>query len=276
MEVTPIMAHARGGGNWALGPPSAERRAFGARASLRSAGRLRRRGGFGQDYLLFILDDGIVVSRSERDDAMDVDGVSPALRERLGAEATVGLLALLEASRQKWAADVTNQAVERFERHLTQGIGVLRDEMREGHAALRTEIGAMREDQAALRTEVGAMREDQTALRTEIGAVDASVRAEISLLRTEMRDGDATLRTEMREGHAVLRTEIREGDAAVRLELRDMSVTIGREIAALGATLRKEMADQRVELFKWSFAFWFGQIVTLGGLMTLLFRRFVS
>jgi len=167
---------------------------------------------------------------------MEVTEVSPALRERLGADATVGLLALLETSRQEWSAadaeasaaeaEVMSQAVERFEQQLTQQLG---------------------------------------ELRVEIRAIDASLREEISLLRTEMREGDAALRT-----------EIREGDAALRLELRDTGVTLVREIAALGATLRKEMADHRVELFKWSFAFWFGQIVTLGGLMTLLFRTFLS
>lgn len=161
---------------------------------------------------------------------MDVMAVSPALRQRLGADATVGLLALLEASRQEWSTEVTSKAVEPFEQQLAQQLGGLRAEIRD-----------------------------------EIRAVDASLREEISLLRTEMRDGDAALRSEMREG-----------DAALRLELRDTGVTLVREIAAVGATLRKEMADQRVELFKWSFGFWFGQIVTLGGLMTLLFRTFLS
>ena len=56
---------------------------------------------------------------------MEVTAVSPALRERLGADATVGLLALLEASRQEWSAadaeasareaEMTSQAVARLE-----------------------------------------------------------------------------------------------------------------------------------------------------------------
>lgn len=36
--------------------------------------------------------------------------------------------------------------------------------------------------------------------------------------------------------------------------------------------LREEMATTRVEMFKWSFLFWVGQVVTLGGLIVLLFR----
>jgi len=171
---------------------------------------------------------------------MEVEDVSPSLRERLGPDATVGLLALLEASRVEWAQDVTNQAVERFERELTRQIGGLRSELRQECTALRAE-----------------MREGDAALRTEIRALDAA------------------LRTEIREGDAALRLELREGDAAIRLEVRDMGVAIVREIAALGSTLRNEIADQRAELFKWSFAFWFGQFVGLGGLMAILLRSFL-
>ena len=135
---------------------------------------------------------------------MEVGDVSPALRERLGPEATVGLLALLEDSREEWAQDVTNQAVERFERELTRQIGGLREEMREG----------------------------------------------VTSLRADLRQVETTLRADMREGDAALRLEMREGDAAIRLELR----------------------EQRAEWLKWSFAFWFGQFVGLGGLMAILLR----
>jgi hypothetical protein len=149
---------------------------------------------------------------------MEVEDVSPALRERLGPDATVGLLALLESSRKDWAQDVTNQAVERFERELTRQIGGFREEM----------------------------RQSITSLRADLREVEATLRA-------EMRDGDAALRLEMREGDAAIRLEMREGDAAIRLEMR----------------------DQRVELLKWSFAFWVAQFVSVGGLMAILLRSFL-
>jgi hypothetical protein len=138
---------------------------------------------------------------------MEVGDVSLALRERLGADATVGLLALLDASREEWAPEVTNQAVERFERELTRQIGGLREELRQG----------------------------------------------ITSLRADLREAEATLRAEMRDGDAALRLEMREGDAAIRLEMR----------------------DQRVELLKWSFAFWVAQFVSVGGLMAILLRSFL-
>ena len=55
-----------------------------------------------------------------------LETVSPALQERLGADATIGLLALLEASKREWGADVTDQAVLRFERRLTEETSLLR------------------------------------------------------------------------------------------------------------------------------------------------------
>lgn len=36
--------------------------------------------------------------------------------------------------------------------------------------------------------------------------------------------------------------------------------------------IRKEMADLRVELLRWSFAFWIGQVAATAGLMALLIR----
>ena len=156
---------------------------------------------------------------------MEGTDVSPVLRERLGPDASLELLALLEDFCVAWSSHVTNQTLERFERQLTHQIGGFRDDLREGEASLHTE-----------------MRVLETSLRAELSAV---------------------------------RDEVREGHVSLRLEMRDIGATIVRETTTLGSTLRREMAEQRVELLKWSFAFWFGQIVALGGLMTVLFRRFL-
>ena len=119
---------------------------------------------------------------------------------------------------------MVNQAVERVERQLLHQLGGFRDDLREGEAALHTELRVL----------------------------EASLRAELSAARTEMR----------------------EGHTALRVEMRDIRVAIVREIATLDTALRKEMAGQRADLLKWSLAFWFGQFVGLGGLMTVLFRTF--
>lgn len=75
-------------------------------------------------------------------------GVSAALSERLGREATDGLLELVESSRREWAAQVLSIATERFERRLTQEISTLRvdftRELHQGLATVRQEITAVR------------------------------------------------------------------------------------------------------------------------------------
>ena len=38
------------------------------------------------------------------------------------------------------------------------------------------------------------------------------------------------------------------------------------------SAIRKEMAEQRVELLRWSFLFWLGQIAAMGGMFTLMAR----
>jgi len=44
------------------------------------------------------------------------------------------------------------------------------------------------------------------------------------------------------------------------------------EIAQLRSDLREDMSSLRVELLRWAFLFWVGQIVSIGGLMALLLR----
>lgn len=47
---------------------------------------------------------------------------------------------------------------------------------------------------------------------------------------------------------------------------------LAEALSDLKLGLREEMATTRVEMFKWSFLFWIGQVVTLGGLMILVLR----
>ena len=73
---------------------------------------------------------------------------------------------------------------------------------------------------------------------------------EVAGLRVDMARGHATVREEMARGHATLR----------------------EEIAEQGAALRVEIATSRVELLKWSFLFWMGQVAAVGGLMAILLK----
>ena len=57
---------------------------------------------------------------------MRVNSVAPALRERLGHEATVGLLELVDTDRSEREDRVLSIAVERFERRLAEELASLR------------------------------------------------------------------------------------------------------------------------------------------------------
>jgi hypothetical protein len=50
-------------------------------------------------------------------------------------------------------------------------------------------------------------------------------------------------------------------EASLRLELHDGL-----------AALRQEMATTRVELLRWSFAFWIGQVAAMAGLLAFMLR----
>ena len=55
-------------------------------------------------------------------------------------------------------------------------------------------------------------------------------------------------------------------------EIAKLRVDLTREMHEGFAALRKEMADHRVEMFKWSFLFWMGQVATTAGLIAFMLR----
>ncbi len=73
-------------------------------------------------------DDGIVVVkvRESDEDSMRTTRVPAALRDRLGHDATIGLLELVESEHDAWSERVLNVAVERFERRLAEEMAELR------------------------------------------------------------------------------------------------------------------------------------------------------
>ncbi len=69
------------------------------------------------------------------------------------------------------------------------------------------------------------------------------------------------LRVEMAQGFAALHQALAQGLAGVRGELAQ----------GLGS-VRQEMAQHRVELLKWAFLFWAGQLFAVASLTALLIR----
>ncbi len=74
---------------------------------------------------------------------MQVNAVPAALSERLGPEATGGLLQVLDLERRAWSDDVLSVSAERFERRLSESASSLRVQIAQTEAALRQELSQM-------------------------------------------------------------------------------------------------------------------------------------
>ena len=168
---------------------------------------------------------------------MDASAIPAALRERLGPEATGGLLDLLDVARREWSENVIEVCAARFERRLV---------------------------------------EETSTLRLEIAQLDASLRVQIAelgaSLRGEMADLGANLRGEMAGLGASLRSEMAKLEASLRGEMAELGASLRGEMTRLGASLRKEMSDGRFEILKWCFLFWIGQVVAIAGVFGLMLR----
>lgn len=75
---------------------------------------------------------------------MQANRMSQALRDRLGDEATLGLLELLELERAAWSDRVVSIAADRFERRLSEEVASLRVELHQGLGAIRQELATVR------------------------------------------------------------------------------------------------------------------------------------
>ena len=51
-----------------------------------------------------------------------------------------------------------------------------------------------------------------------------------------------------------------------------MGADLRQEMATIGGDLRQEMAAGRVDLFKWCFLFWIGQVLAVGGIVGVMLR----
>ena len=133
---------------------------------------------------------------------MDIEQVPAALQERLGVEATSGLLQLFDRAHREGRADVIAACTDRFERRLVE---------------------------------------------------------EISGARVQIAQVDASLRRDMAEMGASIRQDIARLGADIRQEM---------------TSIRQDLASGRVELLKWCFLFWVGQVVAVAGIMCMMLRLF--
>src|SRR3990170_663440 len=112
-------------------------------------------------------------SGSRTGSQMDIDTVPDALRERLGADATGGLLHILELAHREGRADVIAACTERFERRLVEEVAGVRVQLAHVEASLRQEMTLMG---AGLRQDMGGM---ETGLRQDMGRMETGLRQDM-------------------------------------------------------------------------------------------------
>ena len=55
-------------------------------------------------------------------------------------------------------------------------------------------------------------------------------------------------------------------------EIAGLEVRLTREMHSGFSAIRQEMADERVDMFRWSFVFWIGQFAATAGLLAFMLR----
>ena len=69
-----------------------------------------------------------------------------------------------------------------------------------------------------------------------------------------------------------LRVQLSQVESSIRQDMAAMRSSLGQDIANMGSDLRAEIASGRVDLFKWCFLFWVGQVLAIGGLLAVMLR----
>ena len=94
-------------------------------------------------------------------------------------------------------------------------------------------------------------------------------------LERRLAEEASRLRVQIAQTEAVLRRDMAQMGAGIRVEMAQMGASIREELARMGGSMGQEIATGRVELFKWCFLFWIGQVVattTMVGIMIRLMR----
>jgi hypothetical protein len=191
-------------------------------------------------------------SRSEQDASVRTHEIPAVLEQRLGTDATAALAELFDRAYHEQRADMIAASTERFERRLVEETTATRLELSQLHTALRHDGAKM-----------------HFTLRQDVSTLEVR-------LRDDMRTMEAGLRQEMTRMEADLRQEMGKMDAGLRQEMGKMEMRLRDEIFSMGFRIRQELATNRVELFKWSFVFWIGQVLAMSAIVGVALRFYHS
>ena len=117
--------------------------------------------------LIFLPDDGtVVVEGSGRERChMDSAAIPIALKDRLGPEATDGLLQLVHRLETDLREDVITACTERFERRLVEETSALRVQIAQVESSIRQDMTRLGSD---LRQEIGALGSQMASDRFDL------------------------------------------------------------------------------------------------------------
>ena len=107
--------------------------------------------------------------------------------------------------------------------------------------------------------------EEIAGVRVQIAQVEGTLRQEIGQQGSDLRQEIGQLRSDLRQ-------EIGQLGSGLRQEMALFGATVRTEMGESRAGLRDDIAAVRVDLFKWSFIFWIGQVVAITGIMGVMLR----
>ena len=106
-------------------------------------------------------------------------------------------------------------------------------------------------------------------LKPKLG--DAEARALLEFVETSVEQRAAT-KEDLQRTASSLKEDLLHTEAALRKEIQGVETVLRKEIQGVEAVLRKEIQEVRVDLLKWSFAFWVGAVAVLSGIMFTMLR----
>lgn len=92
--------------------------------------------------------------------------------------------------------------------------------------------------------------------------------AEISKFRVDVAGELARVRVGFAEESSKIRVDVAGQLAQLRTDQSAELAGVRREVAGL----RQDLGTVRVDLFKWSFLFWIGQVAAVAGLLAFMLR----
>lgn len=116
-------------------------------------------------------------------------------------------------------------------------------------------------------TLLGLMKTEWThdVLATAVDRFDRRLGTEVSSLRADLAREMATLRQDVTRDILVLRQDVTKEMSVLRQD-------VTKEMAMLRQDFTRDLSNVRVELLKWSFLFWIGQVAAIAGLLAFMLQ----